>query len=42
MTTLRTPLCDLLDIDVPIMQAGRGLIAYADLAAAATAGGRRC
>jgi NAD(P)H-dependent flavin oxidoreductase YrpB (nitropropane dioxygenase family) len=43
VTTLRTPLCDLLNIDVPIMQAGMGLIAYADLAAAAAnAGGLGC
>ncbi len=43
MTTLRTPLCDLLGIDVPILQAGMGLIAYADLAAAAAnAGGLGC
>ncbi|MEV4152924.1 nitronate monooxygenase [Nocardia salmonicida] len=43
MPTLRTPLCDLLGIEVPILQAGMGLIAYADLAAAAAnAGGLGC
>lgn len=39
MTTLRTSLCDLLDIDVPILQAGMGLVSYADLAAAAANAG---
>lgn len=39
MPTLRTPLCDLLKIDVPILQAGMGLVAYADLAAAAANAG---
>ncbi|MFG2657306.1 NAD(P)H-dependent flavin oxidoreductase [Streptomyces sp. NPDC048425] len=43
MSTLRTPLCDLLNIEVPILQAGMGLIAYSDLAAAvANAGGLGC
>ena len=38
--TLRTPICDLLGIDVPIMQAGMGNVAYGRLAAAvANAGG---
>jgi len=32
-TALRTPICDLLGIDVPIMQAGMGGVAYGRLAA---------
>lgn len=39
MTTLRTSLCDLLNIEVPILQAGMGLVSYADLAAAAANAG---
>jgi enoyl-[acyl-carrier protein] reductase II len=36
---LRTPLCELLGIDVPIVQAGMGYIARAELAAAVSAAG---
>jgi NAD(P)H-dependent flavin oxidoreductase YrpB (nitropropane dioxygenase family) len=36
---LRTPLCDLLGIEYPIMQAGMGLIARADLCAAVSNAG---
>lgn len=36
---LRTPLCDLLGIDVPIIQAGMGIFANAELAAAASNAG---
>ncbi|MDP1642592.1 MAG: nitronate monooxygenase, partial [Phenylobacterium sp.] len=32
--TLHTPLCDLLDVQHPIMQAGMGGVAYAELVAA--------
>ncbi|WP_300578144.1 nitronate monooxygenase, partial [Phenylobacterium sp.] len=32
--TLHTPLCDLLEIQHPIMQAGMGGVAYAELVAA--------
>lgn len=39
MPTLRTSLCNLLDIEVPILQAGMGLVSYADLAAAAANAG---
>lgn len=39
MSTLRTSLCDLLAIDVPILQAGMGLVSYAELAAAAANAG---
>lgn len=37
--TLRTPLCDLLGIDVPVLQAGMGMGARAELAAAVSAAG---
>jgi NAD(P)H-dependent flavin oxidoreductase YrpB (nitropropane dioxygenase family) len=36
---LRTPICDLLGIDVPIMQAGMGNVAYGRLAAAVSNAG---
>jgi NAD(P)H-dependent flavin oxidoreductase YrpB (nitropropane dioxygenase family) len=36
---LRTPICDLLGIDVPIMQAGMGGVAYGRLAAAVSNAG---
>lgn len=36
---LRTPLCDLLGIEVPIVQAGMGYVARAELAAAVSAAG---
>ncbi len=36
---LRTPLCDLLGIDVPIMQAGMGNVAYGRIAAAVSNAG---
>ena len=36
---LHTPLCDLLDIEVPIVQAGMGFVACADLCAAVSAAG---
>ncbi|MGE0487004.1 MAG: NAD(P)H-dependent flavin oxidoreductase [Gammaproteobacteria bacterium] len=39
MTTLRTPLCDLLGIDYPILQAGMGGVAFGPLAAAVSAAG---
>ena len=40
MALLKTPICDLLGIDVPILQAGMGKVAYGRLAAAvANAGG---
>ena len=32
--SLRTPLCDMLEIEHPIMLAGMGGVAYAELAAA--------
>jgi NAD(P)H-dependent flavin oxidoreductase YrpB (nitropropane dioxygenase family) len=38
-STLRTPICDLLGIDVPIMQAGMGNVAYARMAAAVSNAG---
>ncbi|MBT4488912.1 MAG: enoyl-[acyl-carrier-protein] reductase FabK, partial [Rhodospirillaceae bacterium] len=34
MTNVRTPICDLLNIEYPIFQAGMGWVARADLAAA--------
>jgi enoyl-[acyl-carrier protein] reductase II len=37
--TLRTPLCDLLGIDVPILLAGMGGVAYADVCAAVSEAG---
>lgn len=37
--TLRTPLCDLLKIDVPILQAGMGGVAFGPLAAAVSKAG---
>ncbi|MDR5655349.1 nitronate monooxygenase, partial [Ruixingdingia sedimenti] len=37
--TLRTPLCDLLGIEVPILQAGMGGVAFGPLAAAVSAAG---
>jgi enoyl-[acyl-carrier protein] reductase II len=41
--SLRTPLCDLLNIEKPIMLAGMGGVSYAELAAAVTkAGGYGC
>jgi len=39
MKTLRTDLCDLLGIRVPILQAGMGLVAYGELAAAVSNAG---
>ena len=36
---LHTPLCDLLGIDVPIMQAGMGNVAYGRMAAAVSNAG---
>jgi hypothetical protein len=36
MPKLRTPLCDLLGIDVPVMQAGMGDVAYGRIAAPRT------
>jgi NAD(P)H-dependent flavin oxidoreductase YrpB (nitropropane dioxygenase family) len=36
---LQTPICDLLEIDVPIMQAGMGGVAYGRLAAAVSNAG---
>lgn len=39
MKTLKTPLCELLNIEVPIMQAGMGLVAYGELAAAVSNAG---
>lgn len=36
---LRTPICDLLGIDVPIMQAGMGNVAYGRMAAAVSNAG---
>jgi NAD(P)H-dependent flavin oxidoreductase YrpB (nitropropane dioxygenase family) len=36
---LRTPLCDRLEIDVPIMQAGMGNVAYGRMAAAVSNAG---
>lgn len=39
MTTLKTPLCDLLGIDYPILQAGMGGVAFGPLAAAVSAAG---
>ena len=38
-SALRTPICELLDIQYPILQAGMGFIARADLAAAVSAAG---
>ena len=41
--TLHTPLCDLLQIEHPIMLAGMGGVSYADLVAAVSnAGGYGC
>ncbi|UKD57683.1 nitronate monooxygenase [Amycolatopsis sp. FU40] len=37
--TLRTPVCELLEIDVPILQAGMGNVAYGRLAAAVSNAG---
>ncbi len=37
--TLKTPICDLLEIDVPIFLAGMGGVAYADVCAAVSAAG---
>lgn len=37
--TIRTPLCDLLGIEYPIMLAGMGGVSYAELAAAVSEGG---
>ena len=37
--SLRTPLCDLLEIEHPIMLAGMGGVAYAELAAAVSNAG---
>ena len=37
--TLRTPLCDLLDIEHPILLAGMGWVSYAELAAAVSNAG---
>ena len=37
--TLRTPICDLLKIDIPIMQAGMGGVAYGSIAAAVSNAG---
>ena len=47
MSTLRTPLCDLLEIDVPILQAGMGrgigsTTTPALVAAVSEAGGMGC
>ncbi|MGE4244274.1 NAD(P)H-dependent flavin oxidoreductase [Ramlibacter sp.] len=43
MKSIRTPLCDLFDIQVPILQAGMGGVAYGRLAAAVSnAGGLGC
>lgn len=39
MTTLRTPLCDLLNIEYPILQAGMGGVAFGPLAAAVSMAG---
>ena len=39
MTTLRTPLCDLLGIEYPILQAGMGGVAFGPLAAAVSRAG---
>ena len=39
MSVLRTPICDLLNIDYPVFQAGMGWVARADLAAAVSAAG---
>jgi NAD(P)H-dependent flavin oxidoreductase YrpB (nitropropane dioxygenase family) len=39
LTTLRTPLCDLLGIQYPILQAGMGGVAFGPLAAAVSAAG---
>ncbi|MGE4244153.1 NAD(P)H-dependent flavin oxidoreductase [Ramlibacter sp.] len=39
MTTLRTPLCDLLGIEYPILQAGMGGVAFGPLAAAVSKAG---
>ena len=39
MTNVRTPICDLLNIEYPIFQAGMGWVARADLAAAVSAAG---
>ena len=36
---LRTPICDLLDIEVPIMQAGMGGVTYGNIAAAVSNAG---
>lgn len=43
MPVLRTPVCDLLNIEYPVFQAGMGWVARADLAAAvSSAGGLGC
>lgn len=43
MKSIRTPLCDLFGIEVPILQAGMGGVAYGSLAAAVSnAGGLGC
>jgi NAD(P)H-dependent flavin oxidoreductase YrpB (nitropropane dioxygenase family) len=39
MNTLKTPLCDLLNIDYPILQAGMGGVAFGPLAAAVSKAG---
>ena len=39
MSALRTPICDLLNIEYPVFQAGMGWVARADLAAAVSAAG---
>ena len=39
MSSLRTPICDLLGIEYPVFQAGMGWVARADLAAAVSAAG---
>ena len=40
---LRTPVCDLFDIDVPVFLAGMGGVAYAEVCAAVSeAGGYGC
>lgn len=37
-SSLRTPLCDMLGIEVPILQAGMGYVARGELAGATAAG----
>ncbi len=39
MSNLRTPICDMFDIEVPIFLAGMGGVAYADVCAAVSAAG---